>query len=265
MNGGAERVPGDVAPPRVLLFSEGLAYGVVALTLAAYLSPGAGLGAFSVALSSLGIYTRALQFFARHRDRCWAPGGDPFFASLDLVFDLAAIFTGIFFANAIFAAAQNPGDLDRLFSFQFRSAFAYEMVPPQSSLGVQFLLAAASGLVMILVSMLLTAIFKEGGVALVVAWLGSLWGAGSIALGRAPALGFDAGDMVVVIGAFFFGSVGILTSSITGLFLSRGAEKYTITTPAYRGILRTSVSLIVVSVALVFLTALIAAGLGARR
>jgi hypothetical protein len=248
-------------PAFSMLLLYGTAYGLAGPVVSRFLMGGSAIGALSVLLAALGLVRTTEALFVRHRARCWDPADDPQAASTELVAGLVSIMTGVMIAFAIFAVRLNDATLKELFSFQFDGVFVHRIVLIKD-FSSQFAFALKSGVVVMGFCFLLTAIYMESGLALAIAWIGSLWGIGLVSLVR------DGAHMPPVIIAILLSlaanSVGFLTAGTTGLFLSRGALKYGISSPAMKRIMSTSLMLFAASLGFILFAAAIHAWVGAK-
>lgn len=230
--------PGVTPVPRsTMLLLIGLLYGLIGILMARFLVFGF-LGALGVALTGVGVIETMKALFSRHRDISWSPEGDPQAASTELVMNLLHLLAGIVMAYVIFAIRLSSGELLNAFSFQMKSVFLHRDV--QSALfGDHFAYALRHVLVISGVAFFMSAIYKESGLALTIAWIGSLWGISIVEVLR------QSGGVIDPFGIGFTGaalaaqSVGLVTTGAVGLFLARGAQKYRLRSAEYRGITRT--------------------------
>jgi hypothetical protein len=244
-----------------MLLLYGVAYGLAGPVVSRFLMSGSAIGALSVLLTALGLVRTTETLFVRHRTRCWNPSDDPQAASTELVFALTALLTGVMIAFAIFALRLPDPALRELFSFQFDGVFVHKIVLIRN-FSAQFAYALKSGVVVMGLCFLLAAIYMEGGLALAIAWIGSLWGIGLVSIIRDGA--YFPPVLIAILISLAANSVGFLTAGTTGLFLTRGALKYGLASPAMKRITGSSLMLFAASLGFILFAAAVHAWVGAK-
>lgn len=250
---------------RMMLFLRGLVYGLGGILIGWVLvrSVRVSIGPFAVVLAALGLTKTMEYLFARHREACWAPEGNPEGASVELAGNLLAVQFGILLGFAIFATALPGAVITELFQFQLRGVFVHQ-IPSFGPFHNSFTVALMSGLSVMCISFFLGAIYQEGGISLTVSWVGSLWGIALVSLLRR--VGFDQhiGYVAFVLLSLLAGSIGFMTSGMAGLFLARGTHKYAVGSKEHHSITRTCLLLFACSMAFVLFSAALSAWVGAR-
>ncbi len=247
-------------PRPTMLILIGLLYGLAGILMARFLVIGF-LGALGVALTAVGIIETMRSLFSRHRDISWSPGGDPQAASTELVMNLLHLLGGVVLAYVIFAIRLSSAELASAFSFQMKSVFLHRDVG-----GVlfadHFSYAIRHVLVIAGVTFLMSAIYKESGLSLTLAWVGSLWGISIVEVIRQSGGVIDPLGIGLTGAALAAQSVGLVTSGTVGLFLARGAQKYPLRSAGYSSIVRTCLLLFGGAVGFLFFSAALHALVG---
>jgi hypothetical protein len=245
-------------PGKSRLFIWGVVHALLGAALARLAPPGY-FGLLAVFLAALGLLEVLKVLFARHRDVAWS-GGDVPAASRALAADLLAVQAGAVLGFAIVAAILRLDDLVVLFRLQLRLGLPVRVGPEGASAAFAFQRTLVVGLAAAGLSALLAALYKEGGLALVIAWIGSVWGlaaslvAGSLGAGLTAAGGISLGAALVA------GSLGHAAAGMAGLFLGRGAQRCGVRSAEFRPIARTSLLLLVTAVIAEAVAAAAAAG-----
>lgn len=224
-----------------MLILLGVAFGLFGIVVAGFLF-GSFQGVLSVALTAIGIVETTRLLFARHREISWSPDGDPQAASTELVMNLLHLLFGVILAYVIFAIRLSSPDLLDAFRFQMQSVFLHRGVA-----GTQFSAHFAHALQQVLVvgglTFILATLYKESGLSLTVAWVGSLWGISIVEVVRQSGGAVEPFAIGITASALAAESVGALTLGAVGLFLARGVQKYGARSREFRRILRTSLLL----------------------
>lgn len=243
-----------------MLMLLGLVYGLAGILLARLLVAGFQ-GALGVALTAIGLIEIVKALFARHRDISWSETGDPQAASTELVTNLLHVLFGVIIAYVIFAIRLSSGDLMSAFAFQMKSVFLHREVA-STLFGIHFSFALKHVLVVGGISLVLAALYKESGLALTLAWTGSLWGISIVEVIRQSGGAVDPIAIGITGSALAAQSVGIVTLGMVGLFLARGAQKYSVRSVHFTRIGRTSLLLFGGAVGFLFFAAALHAWVG---
>ena len=142
---------------RGLVWARGILIGWVLVR-----SVRVSIGPFAVVLAALGLIKTMEYLFARHREVCWAPDGNPEGASVELAGNLLAVQFGILLGFAIFASALPSAVITDLFQFQLKGVFVHK-IPSFGPFQSSFTVALMSGLSVMCISFFLGAIYQEGG------------------------------------------------------------------------------------------------------
>ncbi len=246
-------IPLREVPERTFLFLLGLVNAVGGITLAWVLSRRThdAIGPFSVALCALGLVAVTKALFERHRDQSWHGKGAEG-ASTELGLDLLSVQLGIFVGFQLLAAILPRPLVEELFGFQMRGIFAHRFLAsgPTASIFASVLL---SGFSVACVTLLLGAVYKEGGIALALAWNGSLLGVAMVQIVRLP--GIRPVQVLCLLASLLAAALAYHAAGMVGLFLSRGAQKYRVRSVEFHGIARTALLLYGTLVALVLASA----------
>ncbi|MEK8024019.1 MAG: hypothetical protein AAB229_09455 [Candidatus Hydrogenedentota bacterium] len=243
-------------PARPMLFLLSMSYSLAGIIASKILAL-QFIGALGVAMTALGLVELTREFFARHRDISWNPdAGTPYAASTELVVNLMTVLFGIVAAFFLFAVTIRKSVVLDLFSFQINGVFFNKLIYYGLPFGEMFGKAFLSGVVLTGISFFLAAIYKEAGMALILSWTGSLWGIAMAILIRHGGMGASAAlqSLLIVdpenfarasllLVALAAQSVAFINSGMTGLFLARGALKYSLRSSQFRAVAHTSLRL----------------------
>lgn len=226
-------------PRKERIFLWGSFYALVGLFIARALTRPETpefVGIFAVALAALGILEVLKVMFAWHRDVSWSAGADADTASRGLAVDLLSVEAGVILGFGIWAAYL-PDEILGQFAFQLRGKIPMRMGNPGDPFTSALPTYAAEGIALLAVSLILAGLFKEGGLAFVFAWVGSLWGIVIAHVGL-NLRDFSPVSALLILLALALASVAYAMAGMTGLFLGRGAQSLGLSTPAFHRVAR---------------------------
>lgn len=245
-------------PALPMLFLLGLTYGLAAIILSTALAS-SYVGTLAVALTALGLVDVVRPLFLRHREISWAEKTSRAVerATGELVLRLLAVLVGVVVAYVVLTLSLSDQAVRRLFDFQIKGVFAHTFFKGGSfaaAFGANFL----GGIVVSGIAFFLAAIYKEAGISLLTAWIGSLWGIG-LSVSFQTAAPTEMTSVFLTVLALAAGSLTFFSMGAAGLFLARGAYRYPVKSSEYRGILRMSLSLFGAAMSFMLLSALLSA------
>lgn len=244
-----------------MLFLLCLTYSTLAIIVAGIFGRHI-LGVLSVALTGIGLMGLTERLFRRHHDVAWS-GGNAEIASIQLVRDLVVMLGGVLVAYAIFTLVVSPQQAMKIFSFQVRSGIIHQMVVAEK-LSTQFFITLKMGVIVLIFAFILGSIYKEGGLALTIAWIGSFWGVGLDTILRRPFGPIGAVNVMLIVISFVTAACAYILAGTIGLFLSRGLQKYTIRSPEVKAIAHTCLLLCGLVMVLLLVAGFVSALVGTR-
>lgn len=247
----------DPIPARIFLFGYGLVVSLIAVgTVGGLGIEGAGLWSSLIAAAALTPVMRKL--FARHRQATWAAGGDFVVAEHEarrLVADILVLLMGVILSFALFALLLTAESRAGLFPAQFDALLGGGLAAGEAAGGTFFGSSVLSNILLCFAACLMAAILKEGGMAVTIAWIGSLWGVGLVVFVTNQGDTVSFAGVIVALLSLAVTSAALTIAGAAGLFLSRGALKYGATSDKFANIRRTSVRLLSYSALFVFVAA----------
>jgi hypothetical protein len=242
--------------PNPVVFLEAMAASVVGVVCGVLMFPGeAGLvGVFLIALAQSGTVGGLLD---QNRHEIWTNHGSPRRANLKLATSLLTLFLGVLTTYLVVAMFVPEDRLLAMFGRQLGRFGGNSITEVQYG---DFLGLAANNLKISGVCFLLSLVFRQGGMLLVLAWNASIWGAVFPYLARTAPDNQHVGPFVYLLKTvtcitphLLLEALGYVLVAMAGVFLSRALERHELASAAFNRVALAVLGICAVGVGVILL------------